>query len=463
MRSALNKAIESLATLTLFLGLAARAQPFRTTIVSNGPASNRLNIVFLSEAYTTNQLDQFLSDATNAANTLFSFEPYAEYRTYCNVAAISVASNESGSDHPNSAISRDTYFNSSYDEFSDILITIPPNEFDTNYNHGQGKVDALVKSFAPLCNLPVLLVNDPIFGGSDGFDLTAITYNGSSLSEVLPHETGHVLANLGDEYSYAYPGFPDTEEPNTTRETNRASIKWDVWISTNTPIPTPPTSQYISDVGLFEGAHYHSTGWYRPKLDCTMKSFGVPFCEVCREALSLAIYQRVRPVDGFSPSSTVLFLASTQTQAFNISVLQPATHSLTIQWFTNGVPAMDQTNSLFTVQAHGLPGGSNVVAVAIHDPTSFVRNDPSNLVTQTLQWTVLVDAFRLDSPVALLGDKFAFRILGSGSQAFAIEASTNCAAWEPVATNTLSNGQFWYTNSSSGFPARFFRVTSHLP
>ncbi len=43
---------------------------------------------------------------------------------------------------------------------ADYLITIPPNWADTNYSHGQGKVDALLQTFMPNCQLPVLLVND---------------------------------------------------------------------------------------------------------------------------------------------------------------------------------------------------------------------------------------------------------------------------------------------------------------
>src|SRR5437868_13838516 len=112
----------------------------------------------------------------------------------------------------------------------------------------------------PKCHLPVLLVNDATFGGSDGFDKTAVTYVGPNISQVLPHETGHVLANLGDEYTDDAYVFPDTEEPNTT--TNTTGIKWAAWISPGTPLPTPPTGPYLTTVGLFEGAHYHSTGWY---------------------------------------------------------------------------------------------------------------------------------------------------------------------------------------------------------
>ena len=57
--------------------------------------------------------------------------------------------------------------------------------------------------------------------------------------QILTHETGHVLANLGDEYTNAHPGFPNTEEPNTTRQTESALIKWRVWMDSGTPVPTP--------------------------------------------------------------------------------------------------------------------------------------------------------------------------------------------------------------------------------
>ena len=237
------------------------------TILTNGPSSNRLNIVFLSEGYTSAQLGQFAIDATNALNTLLSYQPYQEYRNFINAYAISAASIQSGSDHPPNS-SANTYFNSTYDANS--FITIPPDLT------GQGKIDALLQTFVPRCQLPVLLVNDPYPGGSDGFDKTAIC-SVNSLSTYLTHETGHVLANLGDEYEGSYPGFPDTEEPNTTRSTNYSAIKWKAWISTEyttTQLPQPLPMQTRS--GLFTGAHYHGTGWYRPKLNCLMRNLGSP-------------------------------------------------------------------------------------------------------------------------------------------------------------------------------------------
>ena len=168
---------------------------------------------------------------------------------------------------PTDGITNNTYFNSIYDPDGDYLITIPPNWADTNYSHGQGKVDALLQTYMPNCQLPVLLVNDSTDGGSDGFYKTAIASTGALLYEMtsppymLTHETGHVLANLSDEYTYInpYAGAPSTEGANTTQQTNRTLIKWNAWISTDTPVPTPDGYDFGDGVvGLFEGAQYHT-------------------------------------------------------------------------------------------------------------------------------------------------------------------------------------------------------------
>ena len=441
----------------------AFAQPSMQTILYNGPISNRLNIVVLSEGYTSNQLAQFPGDATNAVNALLSHLPYQEYRSYFNAFAISVASNESGSDHPASGIYHDTYFNSTYDPVSDYLITIPAD------STGQGKIDALLQTFMPDCQLPILLVNDPTQGGSDGFFKTAIASTSVLFAEmpgwppgILTHETGHVLAKLGDEYTTPYPGFPDTEEPNTTQQTNRLLIKWRAWIATNTPVPTPDN---VGEgvVGLFQGAHYHTTGWYRPELNCAMGSLGVPFCSVCSEALVLAIYQRVRPVDGFSPAGTNFTVSTSQAVAFSLALLQPATHSLGVQWFTNGVPVATATNSSFTLLTAAFDNGTNSVSAVVKDNTALVRNDPTNLLSQAVNWTlnVSVPQMRLDSPLLLPGGKLVFRVAGYAPRGVVVQSTTDLLTWDPVVTNALVDGQFWYTNSpASESSQRFYRAAT---
>jgi len=467
-RSSRRGFFKGLRRLSLAVGFGFLAHAFPTLAQSqlvalqvNGPVSNRLNLVFLSEGYTTNQLGQFLVDATNTLTALLSAEPYQEYQNYFNGFAIPVASNESGSDHPNAGLYRDTYFNSNYDPDSDLLITIPPDDADTNYDHGQGKVDALLQSHLPNCQLPVLLVNDVVRGGSDGAGQIAIAANASGSSVFAIHESGHVLSNLGDEYTSAYPGFPDTEEPNTTTQTNLSLIKWNAWIDTNsTPVPTPPTAAYQEAVGLFEGAHYHPTGWYRPQLNCAMGNFSSPFCAVCREALVLAIYQHVRPVDQFTPVLTNLSASSTQLLSFDLSVLHPATHELSVQWFTNAIPVAGATNVDFQIEAGSLGSGNELVSARVWDATPMVRNDPEGRLSQTLIWNVGVGAANLllDAPEWRTDGSFSFRVTGNAPAGFVIQSSADLACWHPVATNTLVAGEFLYTNAAADVAGQFFRA-----
>jgi IgA Peptidase M64 len=421
------------------------------TITTNGPSSNRFNLVFLSEGYPPAQAGQFLIDCTNALNGLLSRAPFAEYRSCFNAYAISVPSVDSGSDHPGWPLLRDTYFNSSY-SIDDLTITIPPNAFDNTYADGQGKVDALLQTYMPLCQAPVLLVNDSTSGGSDGFDKTAITSTGVARPDILAHEIGHVMANLGDEYTNANPGFPNTEEPNTTQETRTNYIKWKAWIAPSTPIPTPATASYTSVIGLFQGAHYHITNWYRPKYDCTMNHRGAPFCEVCGEALVLALYGKIRPVDAFTPASTNFSISTTQAVTFQLSLLQPSTHRLAVQWSTNGIAVPLATNALFTLLPAALSNGTHQLSAMVTDPTTLVRNDPTNLLQQTVRWTLDVNILqlRLDSPAWLNGGNFAFRVSGNAPQGFLIQTSTNLLNWTALSTNFLSGGVYWYTNRAVG-------------
>jgi hypothetical protein len=441
----------------------ATAQTNFYTLTSTGSPSNRVNIVFLAEGYRTNDYAQFLVDATNAANILLTNQPYAEYRSYFNVYAITVPSVQSGSDHPANSISNNTYFNSTFDTANDFYLSFPTDQT------GQGKIDALLNTYAPQADLAILLVNDNNPGGSDGGGRTALVARGAlfvypQYIGVLAHETGHVVAGLGDEYTTANPGYPDIEEPNTTRETNRAAIKWTAWISTNTPVPTP-SSGNEGVVGLFEGAHYHTTGWYRPKVNCQMGVFayGLGFCEVCQEAFVLSFYRQIRPIDAFTPVSTNLSVTITQALSFALTNLQPASHALNVQWFTNGLAVPLQTNSTFSLLPATLGNGTHTVAGRVIDPTALVRTDPTNLLRQTLTWNVTVSLpqLQLGAPRWLGTKGFAFQVTGVAPAGFSIHASSNLSSWTAITTNNLTGGQFTYTNqSATNFPLRFYRAVT---
>jgi len=457
------------------VGLAC-ASPAGTfyTLATNGPASNRLCLVFLSEGYTSAQTGQFLNDCTNAMNAYFGGgaytgeEPFVEYSNYFNVYAVFTNSAQSGSDHPATSTTRATAFNSTYDAIYDYVITIPAGPT------GQGLVDGfMTNSSTPWSTgrykLPVMLVNEPFTPGGSG-GATAIASTAGNFQGILVHESGHVIAGLGDEYPSEASGFDFSTlpaEPNTTTNTSYAAIPWKVWIDTNsTPIPTPEDPEYFNNIGLFAGAHYNPTNWYRPKLNCRMRSVstGIPFCEVCREALVKTFYSKLRGFDTTTPSNSTLTLTTTQPQAFNVSLLQPLTHELSVQWQTNGANIIGATSSSFMFDPSTVTNGTYTLRALIHDDTDWVRNDPARALFSTNTWnvTVAVPQLWLESPQALPGGLFRFTVRGSAVTNFSIRASTNLASgWTSISTNALSGGLFNYTNTGlTNVPERLYRVVA---
>ncbi len=418
---------------------AARAQTLQT-LVSNGPTSQRINLTFFSEGYTAAELPAFVTNVSSVLVSFFSTPPYNVYANCFNINAVSVASAQSGADHYTPGVRLvDTYFNSSFDSYgANRVLTIPPNDRDASYANGQGKVDALVASLIPESDLEVVLVNDLQYGGTGGARLV-VSLAGEA-PEIALHEMGHTLAKLGDEYSDPFP-YGNQEEPNTTTQTERSLIKWNSWILPGTPVPTPAVASNFTAVGLFEGAHYHATGWYRPQHNCKMRTLGAPFCAVCRETVVLAIYRLVRPIDGFSPIANLVSLTNTQT--FRVTPLKLGSGGFTYQWFTNNVAVTgaNKTNLLLTPQMLG--PGTHSVRVEVHDPTSFVRNDPSRLLYDTNSWAVSVTAVlaltaQPQNQSVVAGTPAAFSVAATGAPPITYQWRFNSSALGGQTNSTLT-------------------------
>lgn len=379
--------------LELHAGLIAETPARIDALFMTGPSSRRIDVVFIAEGYAESQLPTFLSNATYAQDVLFSSEPFKEYRNYFNAFALSVASPESGSDHPSHGIFKDTYFNSSYDSYGlGQALTIPPNDRDPDVENGYGKAYRLLDELLPDWDVLVFIVNDPVFGGwgdARGVVCSADYYIG----EVIAHELGHTLADLGDEYSDPFPDDPEpvVEQVNTTQETRREFIKWQAWIENSTPIPTPNTSYYGHLVGLFKGARYQSEGWYRPKFRCRMNNWINSFCEVCMEALVKSMSSRTGTIDSFSPRMSRLRLTSHPLR-LSVSPMRPATHDLQVNWYVDGylVPAAADSPGELEVDRTGLGPGVHQIRAEVADPTPMVRNDPEQLLKHEVTWEIEV-------------------------------------------------------------------------
>jgi hypothetical protein len=434
----------SVTAAAIALGWSANGQTNLLTLVSNGPTATRLNIVFLSEGYTTNDLAHFPSDARVMLDRMLTTAPLSEYSNYFNAFAISVPSAQSGSDHYTPTTNLvDTFFNSTYDSSGiQRLITIDST--------GRSRANSLLARFVPEYDLAAIVVNDTVYGGSGGSIL--ISSINSSSPEIATHEMGHTFAGLGDEYSYA--GSTPSETPNTTALTNFADIRWNVWIPNGTPIPTPDVASNYSVVGLFRGAAY-STNYFRPKHNCKMQTLGVVFCEVCSEALVKTVYRKTSAIESYAPATNnPVKLTNGLANAFGVTNLVPSTHSLKVQWFTNGVAVAGATSTVFAVNGFDLPAtGTNVIRVDVTDPTALVRSAPTNMMTSSLTWR---ENFVLALPSLSILNTSAQTTLSWPATAagFYLErASTlsNAGAWTPLLLISNQAGLVISPTNAQGF------------
>lgn len=384
-----------IATLLLIITTGLHAQSSVVAVEENGARSKRVNIVFLSEGYTSGQMGTFATDVQTAVNFLFTREPWVRYRSYCNVYRIQIASVESGTDNGNTGganVQRNTYFDTGF-----RIPGIPQN--NTISSTGSTRAYSLLNTHVPEYDIPVVLVNDSKYGGSGG-PLAVVTTNSFS-PQILEHELGHSFAKLTDEYDEAYAGYPPTEFPNATTQTNPSQIRWKVWIEQGTAVPTAEGNQfsgYSSLVGLYEGANYRATGWYRPHDNALMRNLNREPGSITREALILSYYGRVGMIEAATPSATTLTHTTQVPLSFALTLKAPSTGpALTVEWRL-GSNVLSETSATLNIQSRDIGNGTHTLKAIVRDPTPWVRRDPNALLSEEKTWTLKLSN-QTDPPV----------------------------------------------------------------
>jgi hypothetical protein len=298
----------------------------------HGEPADKVDFLILGDGYTAAETAKFEKDARRLIEILFAVSPFKERRADFNVWGLCPPSEESGVSRPSTGIHRRSRVGATYDAFGSERYVL------TFENRSMRDV----ASFAPYEFIEVL-TNSRTYGGGGIFNLYSTVAADSLWSPyVFVHEFGHHFAGLADEYytsevAYGPAGLDRIEpwEPNVTALHDPSGFKWKDLVTPATPLPTPWNKEafearsreyqqkrrkiraenrpedemdalfaeqkkletklfagekYAGRVGAFEGAMYEAKGYYRPQVDCIMFSRDdVPFCAVCRRAISRVI------------------------------------------------------------------------------------------------------------------------------------------------------------------------------
>ncbi|MFD3332005.1 M64 family metallopeptidase [Streptomyces sp. NPDC058700] len=362
--------------------------PVVVPVQTTGPADRRFNLVFMGDGYTAAQMPAFRADLERHLNTLWSIEPFASYRSYVNVWAVEAPSADSGVDcDPGlDAPARDTVLDMGFWGGCDPasvrrLLTVDSRkaaalaDLVPGTNRGNRQVVALAHSST--------------YGGAGGGYATAS--GGNALSSLItPHEIGHSLGGLQDEYDYYARGVPGGDysgpEPSSAHHTllteaqmRERKAKWWRWLGEE--------SESGGVIGRHEGGLYSTKGVWRPSRHSLMKTLGYSFDQVEREVMVQAISAKVDLVQDHTPDTSPVGADRTVW----VDTLHPVGGALTVTWRLDGRTL--PTHGARTVDLRGLrlSPGPHTLTATVTDPTPFVR-DPavraSAALTRTVSWTV---------------------------------------------------------------------------
>jgi hypothetical protein len=343
--------------LVAFVTVSASAAPI--TVVENGPASNRINIVFLGDGYTQADIDAGTYDRDIQSYLAHLFDdlgylsdPFGRYEKFFNIYKVNVVSTESGADVPHATppISVNTALDANYNYVpgttDDRLLTVSTAK-------ANNALSTAVSGTNITANMQLVTVNSSKYGGSGGS--WAVYAGGNQYArEIALHETGHAFAGLADEYGGYTTPYTGAEpaEPDATKDPTGA--KWSRWLG----FQDPRGSEL--NIGVYQGAEYYDTGLYRPSYESKMRDLNVPFNAVGREAFILNFYKDVDPLDSWLSNSAMVTNGDLWVQPIDPNVINTT-------WYVDDVLVPGATSTSFDPADFGFGAGTYQVRAHSYD------------------------------------------------------------------------------------------------
>ncbi|HKW83343.1 MAG TPA: M64 family metallopeptidase, partial [Burkholderiaceae bacterium] len=271
--------------LLITAGLGAHAQTV-TELLRNGPNGDKFNVVIIGDGFAagTDQTayNNFVQNVV--IRDLFDENRNGAYREIMggfNLFRINAVSQQSGitlvDANGNVTTTVNTFLGYRFSgNWNRCWMEKGPNSDTIMTNTLNNLVPGWTHAF--------IILNTASFGGCRRGNQLAITMGGTWT--VAAHEMGHMIGNLGDEYTGTanYTGS-EPSNVNLTINQKRASLKWVQFVNPSTAIPTTSTTlDPVEDDGLYAGATIGGTkygsGIFRPARNSRMNSNSPEFDSV---------------------------------------------------------------------------------------------------------------------------------------------------------------------------------------
>ena len=249
-----------------------------------GDVHKKIDVVIVPEGYGPADSAKMRRDLRSFRDYLLGQEPFLSRRNDFNVWGVVRTGQESGITDPTKHLYVNSLVGSSYNTFGSDRYLMTMQLFRLHDAIGDIPCDHII-----------IMANSGTYGGGAIYNFYAMSSLNEMAYMVLPHELGHSIGGLADEYvdedlSYGdiHPLTVEPTEPNITTLVD-FSKKWQSMLPQGTPVPSPINSRvpYTENgpLGVFEGAGYHANGIFRPTMHCMMRDYA-PFCPVCTQRLN---------------------------------------------------------------------------------------------------------------------------------------------------------------------------------
>ncbi|MBQ6068628.1 MAG: peptidase M64 [Bacteroidales bacterium] len=249
-----------------------------------GDSHKKIDVVIVPEGYGPADTAKMMRDMATFCDYLLGQEPFSSRRADFNVWGVRLTGEASGITDPKRGIQVNSLVGASYNTFGSDRYLMTTRLFKLHVAIGSTPCDHII-----------IMANSTTYGGGAIYNFYAMSSLNEMAYMVLPHELGHSIGGLADEYVDELLSYGDMHsltveptEPNITTLVDFAS-KWAAMLPEGCAVPTPfdksvPRTEN-GPLGVYEGAGYHSKGIYRPTMHCMMRDYA-PFCPVCARRLN---------------------------------------------------------------------------------------------------------------------------------------------------------------------------------